>query len=252
MNNALVTGVSSGIGFELAKALLKRGFNVYGVSRRVPKEIIRHVNFHFLSADLSNINGLSDILVDFFINKHKALDKIMYVFLNAGEFNKRLAPVIDVPLSEYVSLMNINVWSNKVIIDFLLRSNISINTVIFSSSISSLRARKGMGSYAISKAALNMMAKLYSLEHPEIFFSVLGLCNVNTFIADNILQLPLLGNFDELRELRERAKSSDYLVSPYERAEQILLLLESDLKIKTTSGDFFEIRHLLNGVVEEA
>ncbi|MEO8400568.1 MAG: SDR family NAD(P)-dependent oxidoreductase [Gammaproteobacteria bacterium] len=244
MKTAVITGVSSGIGFELAKALLKKNFNVYGISRRTPKELFDYENFNFLCIDLNNFENLTNKISEFLIKKFN-ITKIDYLFLNAGEFNKRIAPISDTPISEYDYLMRVNVWSYKIILDVLLRASVLLDTVIFSSSISSLRARKGMGAYAISKAALNMMAKLYALEHPEVFFSVLGLCNVNTFVADNILNLPLLGDFNELAELRDRASIPGYLTSPFDRAEQILLLLESDLKKKSTSGEFIEIRQLL-------
>lgn len=53
-----VTGASSGVGSELCKQLLERGYNVIAVSRRIPD--FKHENALCLSADVTNpdsING---------------------------------------------------------------------------------------------------------------------------------------------------------------------------------------------------
>lgn len=244
MLTAFITGVSSGIGHALAKTLLDKNFCVYGVSRRIPKDLLKHRYFYYRNIDVTNFAQLTDQTIQ--LIKETGLVKINYLFLNAGEFNKRIAPIKDTPLAEYENLMRLNVWSCKIILDVFLRSDVSIETVIFSSSIAGSRARKGMGAYAISKAALNMMAKLYALEHPEIFFSVLGLCNVSTFLAENVMNLPLLGEFKELENLRNRVVSEpNYLVSAEKRAQQVVNLLETDLKTISQSGEFVEIRNLL-------
>lgn len=244
MLTAFITGVSSGIGYALAKSLLEKNYCVYGISRRTPRGLLKHENFHYRSIDVTSYSHFTDEVIQ--LIKETEMVKINYLFLNVGEFNKRIAPIIDTPIGEYEHLMRLNVWSCKIILDLLLRSDISIETVIFSSSIAGSRARKGMGPYAISKAALNMMAKLYALEHPDIFFSVLGLCNVSTFLAENVMNLPLLGEFNELEALRNRVLSEkDYLVSPEKRAQQIIKLLETDLKSISQSGEFVEIRELL-------
>lgn len=249
MKKAIITGVSSGIGYELAKILLDKKYIVYGISRRTPKELFQYDNFHYLCIDISNFEVLTDKISQLIFTNNR-LSKIDYIFLNAGEFNKRIAPLCDTPISEFDYLMRVNVWSCKIILDVLLRSKILIDTVIFSSSISSVRARKGMGAYAVTKSALNMLAKLYAIEYPEIFFSVMGLCNVNTFLSENVLNLPLFGKFQEIEALRIRSKKPGYLVSPYQRAQQILKLVESDLKEKSSSGEFVEIRNLLNTIGE--
>ncbi len=244
VKTALITGVSSGIGYALARELLDNDFTVYGISRRTPKELFKYNKFHHLCADLSDLENVPNKLHQFLITDSD-ISKFNYVFLNAGEFNRRISLICDSPVHEYDYLMHLNVWSYKIVLDVLLRANQLIEIVIFSSSIAGLRARKGMGAYAITKSALNMMAKLYALDYPDIFFSVLGLCNVDTFLSDNILHLPLMGEFPEMEKLRERAKNPGYLVSPSQRAEQILKLLELNLREKSTSGDFVEIRQLL-------
>lgn len=243
MENVLITGVSHGIGNELAKRLLHDGYRVFGVSRTLPQELLQHENFFFRSIDLSEIDRIADKLGDFFIKEHK-LKRLKYVFLNAGLFSQRIGYMQDVPLEDIDYLMRVNVWSYKAILDLLLKNNVEIDTCVASSSIAGVRARAGNSGYAISKAALNMMMRLYALERQDVFFAVLGLCNVYTRLSRHIGNTPLEGRFPEIEKLRERASGTGYLVSAEQRASDICTLLANDIKTRVNSGEFVEIRDL--------
>jgi uncharacterized protein len=66
---ALITGASSGIGYELAKVFARNGFNLVLVARNperleaVAKELARDymVDCHVISADLSRISGVEEV-----------------------------------------------------------------------------------------------------------------------------------------------------------------------------------------------
>ena len=68
MTNYLITGVSSGIGRELAKRLVEGGDYVIGVARRkellkeLKKELKESQNFNFISADLSRKDSWKKIV----------------------------------------------------------------------------------------------------------------------------------------------------------------------------------------------
>ena len=55
-NTYLITGTSSGLGYELAKNLLFKSHNVIGISRNVgkSKNFKNYKNFKFYEADLSD------------------------------------------------------------------------------------------------------------------------------------------------------------------------------------------------------
>jgi benzil reductase ((S)-benzoin forming) len=244
MDKVFISGVSTGIGFCLAKQLLSEGNLVFGVSRRVPAELIDHPNFRFCSADFSDSTAATSALQAFIANGKLA--HVSKLFLNVGQFGKRIAPVEKIALVDLEDMMRVNVWSHKVLIDCLLGQNVAIDCAIFSSSIAGVRARAGNSGYAITKAALNMMAKLYALENPDMRVLVLGLCNVDTFLSRTIGSLTLEGDFAEVVRLRERAaQASHYLTTPERRAADILALFEPKRFATIPNGDFVEIRDLL-------
>lgn len=247
MPNVLITGVSSGIGRALALLMLSEGYRVWGISRRVPEDLITKDKFQHASIDLAL--GESAVLdIARWLIKENQLRSILYLFLNAGRFSQRIANLNHVSLESIQSVMNVNVWANKLILDTFLNAGVHIDTCVVSSSIAGVRARAGNSAYALSKATLNMLIKQYAIEHPEIFFAVLGLCNVHTSLSHQISTLPLEGNFPEIESLRTRGISPGYLVTPHERAHHINLLLKSGIQNHVTSGEFAEIRHLLNRV----
>lgn len=245
MENVVITGVSTGIGYAIARLMLQKGFRVFGISRTAPADLLCNDNFIFTSIDVSQKDNLLEKLSTFFIKKYD-LKNIKYLFLNAGLFGQRITTVHKVPASEINYVMDVNVWSNKSILDLLLGAGVTIEICVVSSSIAGVRARAGNSAYAISKATLNMLMKLYALECPQVFFAVLGLCNVDTFLSRTILSLPLEGNFPENEKLRLRGKTSGYVVSPEKRADDIYQLLQSDFRHRILSGEFTEIRSLVN------
>jgi benzil reductase ((S)-benzoin forming) len=90
-----------------------------------------------------------------------------------------------------------------------------------------------------------MLMQLYALEHPETYFAVLGLCNVETALSRRIRTLPLEGDFAEIEKLRQRGTQPGYVVSAPSRAEDVCRLLAQGLRQQLPSGQFAEIRTLL-------
>jgi NAD(P)-dependent dehydrogenase (short-subunit alcohol dehydrogenase family) len=243
MRNIFISGVSSGIGYELAKKCLRENDRVYGVSRSTP-DLLGEEHFHFARIDLSMHESAAVQLRAFLFTMHN-LHSIDMVFLNAGQFGSRIAPIRDLTLRDLKCQMDINLWAHKLVLDVLLDGGVTVPKFIFSASIAGVRARAGNGGYAISKAALNMLAKLYALEHPESFFAVLGLCAVDTNLSQQIVTLPLEGDFAEQRKLRARVQLDGYVVSAQTRAAQLYALMNGRLQDHVSSGDFIEIRDLL-------
>jgi benzil reductase ((S)-benzoin forming) len=245
----LISGVGTGIGLELGRILLNDG-DVYGISRTYPSDLAGAPNFSHLKLDFSNDEEIATRL-DEFIQTNK-IEKLKYLFLNVGQFSQRIAPMSSIPIDNLIELMRINVWSHKHVLDALLRNHCSMQNVVISSSIAGVRARAGNSGYAITKAALNMLAKIYALENPEINFYLLGLCSVDTRLSYTIGNLPLEGNFPEIEALRAKAlTSSHYLTSPQNRALDIINIIKNSENLGIVSGNFYEVRELLQNLYIE-
>jgi benzil reductase ((S)-benzoin forming) len=243
LKNVIITGVSHGIGNALARLMLEKGCRVFGISRTIPQNCLRHPNFHHASVDLADLPAATERLTRFLIGQH-GIDRVSRLFLNAGLFSQRIAPMTNVALEDIQYLMTVNVWANKMILDLLLGSGVAIETCIVSASIAGVRARSGFNGYAISKATLNMMMKLYALENPETFFAVLGLCLVDTRLGRHVLNTPLEGDFPESVSLRERAKTKGYLATAEQRALDIDALISGNFREVLPNGEFVDIRSL--------
>lgn len=64
MKAAIVTGASSGIGFEISKTLIKLGYKVYGIGRNFSQNDITDDNFVPMICDLMNTLELSEKIKD--------------------------------------------------------------------------------------------------------------------------------------------------------------------------------------------
>jgi benzil reductase ((S)-benzoin forming) len=243
LENVIITGASHGIGNSLAHLMLNKGCRVFGISRSIPRDLLKHPHFHFCSVDLSDLPAATERLANFLLREHR-IQHVWRLFLNAGLFSQRIAPMKNVPLADIDYLMKVNVWANKMLLDLLLGSSVTIDSCVVSSSIAGVRARSGFNGYAISKSALNMTMKLYALENPSIFFAVLGLCFVDTRLGRHVLNTPLEGDFPENLALRERAKNRGYLATAEQRALDVDAALSTTVREHITSGDFIEIRSL--------
>ena len=92
MNKVLITGVSSGVGRELAKDLSLKSYFVIGVARRknllegLKKELPKSANFNYITADLANENAWERIIV--VLKKKKYIPDV--VIFNAATWEKKL------------------------------------------------------------------------------------------------------------------------------------------------------------------
>jgi benzil reductase ((S)-benzoin forming) len=155
--SVLITGVSSGIGHGLAKVCVSRGVHVWGISRRQPEDLKDNKKFSFLSQDLRDHSKTADT-IEHLLAGVLELDLVV---LNAG----MLGPIQDMAateLRELKEVFEINVWCNKVLLDALFSRSINIGQVVSISSGASHKGSRGWGAYSLSKAALNMLTKLYS------------------------------------------------------------------------------------------
>ena len=144
----LITGINRGIGKGLVQEYLNKNYEIYAIGRSNPFN-----NINFYKCDLRAIEKIKD-----------AIDKFNTTFdlviLNAGILGE-IKLLKNWSVKELEDIFLVNVWSNKVLIDFL--APISKKIVVISSG-AAINGNAGWGGYSLSKCAINMMISIYSKE----------------------------------------------------------------------------------------
>lgn len=235
MATVLITGVSSGVGHALAKAYLEEGGEVWGVSRRMPHDLRTHPDFHFAALDL-NLPLEIPAVLSRLLNGLASLD---LVILNAGRLGE-FGDLAEADLAELKTTMQINVWANKLVLDSLYEQEIQLKQVVAISSGASVNGNRGWSGYSISKAALNMLTKLYAQERPETHFCALAPGIVDTEIQDELLTREPDDRFPAVESLRSKRGTPEMPTS--EAAAPKLIKAISHLPEWIESGDYADVR----------
>ena len=198
-----ITGVSSGLGYGLAKVYLELGANVYGCSRREPKDLIER-GLNFQPIDLSDAVSGADLLNDHI----ESVNTVDVAILNAAKLGT-IQDMQETPLADLRETMEINVWSNKWILDVLFANERTVRQVVAISSGASQSGSRGWNGYSLSKAALNMLIKLYAGERPETHFTSFAPGLVDTAMQDYLTDLPEDDRYAPLKVLKAAKGTSD-------------------------------------------
>ncbi len=166
---ALVTGASRGIGRAVAVALAKAGAHVLALARTVGAleeldDEIREFDGKASLIPLDLVEGdgierLAGALADRF-------DKIDILVANAATLGE-LAPLTDIDPKVWQGTINLNLTVNWRLIrafDPLLRNAPDARVLFLTSRVGGEVERPYWGAYAVSKAALEMLARTYAAE----------------------------------------------------------------------------------------
>ena len=234
--NVLITGTNSGLGFGLTKYYITNGHTVYGISRKRNEELRKYDNFRFLYQDISKFSEIETNLVSF-LNGLEVLD---LVILNAGILNE-VKDLKDTSLDEIQHVMDVNVWSNKIVIDTLFRHIKKIHQVVAISSGAAVSGARGWNAYSLSKATLNMLINLYAKEHTETHFSALAPGLIKSQMQDYIYGLPDNEQYPVVKRLKEQ-RESGHMAEPEVAAQLNASAIKQALKYK--SGSFLDSRKM--------
>ena len=233
MKTAFITGTSSGLGRGLAEHLLQQGWAVYGCSRRgcdLPA-------VHDLQIDLTDQDAVPDAL-GAFLARVGSLDLVV---LNAGVLGE-ISDLAQTSLDELKKVMDINVWANKSVMDWLHVWGRSVDQIIMVSSGAAILGNRGWSGYALSKATLNMLAKLYAHEFPHTHIAALAPGIIDTAMMDYLCAEADADAFPALQRLRQ-ARGTEKMPGPLEAAERLVSVLD---RLKDwPSGSFVDIREIL-------
>lgn len=232
-----ITGVSSGIGLGLASHYLNEGWDVLGCSRREPTELAKHKQFQFVSCDLSQFSTVSLAMEKLF----HGITSCDLAVLNAGVLSN-FGDMQSVSIAESQRVMDVNLWANKAVLDWLLGSSVVCAQVVTISSGAAVNGNRGWNAYAISKVALNMLTTLYAREVPETHFAAIAPGLVDTAMQEVLCHLPADDRFPTLDSLRSR-KDTVEMPDPDQLAPRLAKVI-SGLPSHVESGEFIDIRKL--------
>ncbi|AOA63089.1 GQ67_01287T0 [Komagataella phaffii] len=180
---ALVTGASSGIGFELCKELSARGFRVFGAARRLePMESLREYGVTPLKADVSDLDSVLEL-------KKKVIEltdgKLDLLYNNAGQ--SCTVPALDVSDEWALQCLQVNVLGPiRMTREFAPLLIAAQGIVVFTGSLAGICPFPWGSVYGASKAAIHQYASVLHLELEPLGVKVLNVVTggVDTNIAD--------------------------------------------------------------------
>lgn len=226
--NVLITGAGSGIGRELSIRLIKNhNANVIAVGRNInnlnslQKEFPN--NIYPISADIGKISDRNKI-IDFVKNG----DPLTHLINNAGIIDP-IAPISEISLEDYRYQMSVNAEA-PLFLTCKLTPYLTDNArVLFMSSGGAFKAEKGIGSYCISKAALEMTYEVLKVEFVSkpIYFASLRPGFVDTNITAAISDSPK--EICPYSDITSERRNANLLLSPEKSAafiEWVLLCTE--------------------------
>lgn len=231
--NILITGHSHGLGAALCEQALARGARVFGLSRR--RLDLRSDTLRQTSCDLADHAAIVPAL-ELLLARDTALD---LVYLNAGVLG-RIADLRDTPLAEIGTVMDINVWANKRILDWLAARDRAPTQIILISSGAGVVGNHGWGAYALSKATLNMLAQLYAHEMHDTHLLALAPGLIDTAMQARLREVDT-ERFPAVRQLQLAHGSTD-MPSAATVAARIEHAREALRKLPT--GSFADLRKL--------
>ena len=179
MNNnkvALITGAGSGIGAQIAIVLAKHNYHaiITGKSlsslEKTEKMIVDSGgSCTLVELDMNDFVGIDRLGLEIF----KRWKKLDILIANAAILGT-LGPIHHQSNDEFIEVLNVNLVSNHRLIrslEPLLKNSDQPKASFLSSTVAS-EARPFWGAYAVSKASLQHMVKIWSMENKNNNFSI--------------------------------------------------------------------------------
>lgn len=231
---ALVTGASSGIGYEITKLLASKGYTVYAAARRTtpikpleeefPEKVIA------ISLDVSDLQQIQDLKTRF--ARDLPDSKLHILYNNAGQ--SCTFPAVDVGNDKIEQCFKVNVFGPmnlcREMSDFVINAR---GTIVFTGSLAGIVPFPFGSIYSSTKAAIHQYARVLHVEMKP--FGVKVINAITGGVATNIADTrPLLEdsvfNTPEGRhafETRQNMAKNNKPMSPAVYAKKLVADVES-------------------------
>ena len=177
--NVIITGTSSGIGFELVKLFSEKNHNVLAISRN--NNALRTLNLQgVMPIDLDLTESEDYNSLDKYLSSFKNIDILIN---NAGYLINK--PFEETTLKDFQEVYSTNVFSVAMLTKKIIGFMSEFSNVVNISSIGGVQGSMkfaGLSAYSSSKAALNILTEMLAEEYKDrkIHFNSLALGSVET------------------------------------------------------------------------
>lgn len=159
MKSVFITGGSAGIGLELCKLYLSKGFNVGTCSCEEVSKLALPESLSYYQVDVTNIEDIKKAINDFY-KQHKSLD---IVIANAGiRMDKKTIP--DFSFGTKVIDVNVNGVLNTFAPSVEIMENQGYGQLAAIASISGMTGMPGMAIYGASKSAVINLCESFAID----------------------------------------------------------------------------------------
>jgi NAD(P)-dependent dehydrogenase (short-subunit alcohol dehydrogenase family) len=222
-SNAVITGVSVGIGNNLARFLLREGWSVYGLSRRKPD--IEDAQFFWRQCDITDVEAIASLTQ----RLPATIDAVVH---NAGA-SGGVGPGLDIALEAWRAAFEVNFFAPLNLTKQIVQRCRPNACFIFLSGGGSVTPKPFVGPYAVSKLAVTKLAEQLALEYRTFRFYAMapGAHNTQLFAEQNSMSSgkpPPFGDFAQVERLLQtliadsEGRLSGKLVHVRDDIEQLL------------------------------
>ena len=216
MNNnkkiALITGAGSGIGAEIAIVLAKHNYHtiitgksIYSLEKTEEIIVDSGGSCTLVELDMNDFIGIDKLGLEIF-KRWKKLD----ILISNAAILGTLGPIHHQSNEEFIEVLNVNLVSNHRLIRSLesLLKNSDQPKAYFLSSTVAYEPRPFWGAYAVSKASLQHMVKIWSTENTNnnLSISIINPGKTNTKMRKQAMPGENSNNLQKPKEVAEKIK----------------------------------------------
>ena len=210
--NALITGAGSGIGAEIAIMLAKLNYHIIITGRSLSSlEKTEKIIFEnggsctLVELDMNDFIGIDRLGLEIF-KRWKKLD----ILISNAAILGTLGPIHHQSNDEFIEVLNVNLVSNHRLIrsfELLLKNSDKPKACFLSSTVAN-EARPFWGAYAVSKASLQHMVKIWSMENKNsnLSISIINPGKTNTKMRKQAMPGENSKNLQKPKEVAEKIK----------------------------------------------
>jgi 3-oxoacyl-[acyl-carrier protein] reductase len=233
--NCIITGISKGVGLEIAKKFLFSGWNVYGVCRTDTNDLLELKNSYSSNLfikyfDISNLDEIQNEVFRNFVNNRIP---IACLINNAAQAYDDI--ITNLNIENLISMYKVNTFAPMILTKYSIRNmifNKVKGSIVHISSISSHTGYKGLAMYASTKGALEAFSKNTAREWGEVGIR-------SNVIVPGFMETSMSSDLSQEQKIRIYNRTSLKKATDIESVAETALFLSSEKSNSITGQQIF-------------